>query len=414
MAASGTSRQEEDYRWSAMQQNGEECREPNSSSSLDRDSFLDNYKGLAILFILCIHGEIVLFILVGPQLLDSLAGRIYVSFVSLLYLVAMPAFCFISGLLSPKSLQRKHVVRCIRYFGAYLFWHTLTVLAMAGAPSPGNSAFTIKFWSADGVEWYLASLIIWRLLFLPVFSLLRWPITVSIVVAVFMMMTDTMLCSQASCTFGFFPFFMAGASFRGRLRDIRLETPGWAQGLILGGLTASVVLMVTLGREWIVFPRRLLGCIYGGETGAGIAEPDSIRAAMNATHPYVPPPATDFCATVPGVVEMAAFYPAVFALLAIFGALVSERRVMFVTRAGSNSLYIYLTHYTVLAPAVMLAAGAATEGWSSPAVPSTLATLCVVLCTWVLLSGEWIKCVCGPCVEPPVERCLLSDDRDIL
>lgn len=164
-----------------------------------RDHSLDNAK--AVLIILVIFGHLIEPLIAGSAILNSLYLTIY-SF-------HMPAFVVISGLLSKSTPGNDDLIKIsfstLMPFVVFSVFYEAFYWLISGEPSI-YARNLLPFW----IMWFLVSLFIWRLL-LPSFLKLKYPVLVSLLLAIAAGYVDTIGYKMGlSRTIYFFPLFLAG------------------------------------------------------------------------------------------------------------------------------------------------------------------------------------------------------------
>lgn len=165
---------------------------------MDRDEHLDSIKGLLILLVVFGH-------LIEPIRADSWIMHTY----KFIYVFHMPAFIFLSGMLTHGPFDERHmrklvsqlIVPLIVFECLYVGLHRLL-----HGHYPADLSNLTGYW----VLWFLVSLFFWRLL-APILLRLRWPVLASLVIALIGQAADhTGSYLSLGRTFTFLPFFTAG------------------------------------------------------------------------------------------------------------------------------------------------------------------------------------------------------------
>eukprot|EP00929_Paragymnodinium_shiwhaense_P057841 TRINITY_DN28970_c0_g1_i4.p1 TRINITY_DN28970_c0_g1~~TRINITY_DN28970_c0_g1_i4.p1 ORF type:complete len:466 (+),score=44.27 TRINITY_DN28970_c0_g1_i4:68-1465(+) len=413
------------------------------NAGLARDNYWDNYKGLSQLFVCSVHLSAVGVSVAAynsTDWLDSVPGRITTTFNNYLMYFMMPSFCFITGLLSTSSPGPKQLNNQIRYTVTFVIQHGFLAAISVGStnaamttlwkkehpdvnatnselldsgdePLEPPGLFPVPYYQMLGLDWYLFCVIIWRCA-LPALARLSRPLTVSVLFAFTALWTDAFISTYSLAPFTFLPFFVCG--FLAKERQGALLS--WRKMLSakVGFLGLSVLLLVLSNLTW---PDDRLAsgllCIYGSQV-AYSAE-DLIRRGYNVTadsggmlmEQLIEP--NTFCQSLPGMGCVAAFYVMAFILVFCFMGVVPEEEVTLLTRCGRNSIYIYLTQMWFAILPVYSLAGMLPQNdiYLGPWLGLVLA-FATPLFFWALLGQQWVKCVCGPCIEPEVEKCGLA------
>merc|ERR1712032_298422 len=125
------------------------------------------------------------------------------------------------------------------------------------------------------------------------------------------------------------------------------------------------------------------------------------------------PPESLYCQSPLGVLNVLGFYVVSSLMIIGFMSSIPEREVWLLTKAGVNSLYIYLIHiWFVIIPGMMICEKILLQHGPAPAAMSLISWLFVSFLAWSCMAGEWVKYCCFYCVEPPYERCLLEVDGE--
>eukprot|EP00929_Paragymnodinium_shiwhaense_P122278 TRINITY_DN94918_c0_g1_i1.p1 TRINITY_DN94918_c0_g1~~TRINITY_DN94918_c0_g1_i1.p1 ORF type:complete len:453 (-),score=43.19 TRINITY_DN94918_c0_g1_i1:281-1639(-) len=406
-----------------------------------RDAFWDNYKALCAFFVLLMHfAPLTWFI--GVTNMTSTIGRVWVNSLGFVYLFAMPGFCFVSGYYSKTELNRAQRVNLIRYTVTWFINHGLWValdisndidghrtlweqqhpylnqtnalLKAEGKPTRSPPGYLpVPWFRATGLDWYLFCVIIWRC-FLPLLAQLRASClpAMAVMMGIGIMFTDASASVYSNAVFAFLPFFLLGYCFQ--KRPVYIERI--RESSVVRALLAVVALVwsaeAVLDRQLglYMFFSQPMGCIYGGETGAAALFDisDMLKAKVNLTEIAHPTPfdisKLDHCRTVGGVAQVLLFY--IVASLAVLSlmSVTPTKRIPFMTRAGTNAMYVYFGQLWALIPFDIMAMVIAASGCTVPVALAILFSFLAVFFVWVLLSQPCFKCCCKPCIEPGVER----------
>jgi len=169
-----------------------------------------------------------------------------------IYLFHMPAFSFLSGMLSSSTFDAKAGQRWLAtLLLPYLVFQAIYLFVNA---STQQMDFVYRVVTPFWLMWYLLSLAIWRLL-LPAIMTLRWPIAVTVVVAVLVgLAPDVGYGLSLSRTFVFLPFFVAGHVLRDQMFSRNTAGEGAAALVVaivaVSGLLVAAWLMRTWPQTW--------------------------------------------------------------------------------------------------------------------------------------------------------------------
>ncbi|SMH33796.1 Fucose 4-O-acetylase [Rathayibacter oskolensis] len=294
-----------------------------------------------------------------------------------IYAFHMPAFAIISGYFSkggpPNARAMRRVMTDILL--PYLIMETVWTLVQFAVEGKQEFNPTKPSWTL----WFLLALGIFRLV-LPYLALLRWPLLISVVLAVGVSYYDNIDSTfSLARAIGILPFFVFGWRLR-----------GWRVGAR------------TLVDRWLdLRPAQLLGWRIGAAAVFAVTvvvmtvNVDAFRAAdlrywFFYDRPYDALGETQWWA---GLVRLALMLTAVVLSLALFCLIPRSRSVL--TTWGQSTMYVYLLHSFVLYPL--------RESGILSAADSTLAlVLMIVLCiaVSVALSLGWARTVFHKLVEP--------------
>lgn len=184
-------------------------------------------------------------------------------------------------------------------------------------------------YSAWGVHWFLICLLFWRVT-LPFWMVLRWPLTVSLILGMLANFTDTMNTYFHSFLC-FLPFFIAGHLVRragGQKVLDRYRRPSWCIGL-LGVL--------------------LLAYLQHFRDDGEMAFGTTVIAQMITTYSCLMSK-THSCETWLSIPFSFAYYLLAVPLIPALLHLIPRGRVWGLTRAGQSSMDIYLLHVCFIVP----------------------------------------------------------------
>lgn len=264
--------------------------------SKQRYAYWDNIKGVLITLVVFAH---CLYAFQNSLLINTI--------VDCIYFFHMPAFVFVSGYFS-KSVHSRSVRSLVKLFVAYLLLSAVHLLFAALADRELQIAN--PYYSS----WYLLALIAWRWL-TPYFSKIKGVIPLAIVVSFLAgFWPDINNTFALARMISFYPFFLAGY-FLTKEKVQRLHQQPCFKRLPLG-------LGVTL---------------LGGAVGA-------------VTKLFLHPTEDDFCFNPYGdnvgvhmLIRAAIFTVAALVTVGLL-CLIPNRKIPVLTKAGKNSLAIYLIH----------------------------------------------------------------------
>ncbi|RAJ63361.1 fucose 4-O-acetylase-like acetyltransferase [Streptomyces sp. Amel2xB2] len=183
---------------------GEQAGTADQRTRPARDPFLDNAKYLTIVLVAVGH--------VWAPLAEG--SRSTSALYYLLYTFHMPAFILVSGYLSrgfecrPRQIKRLLTNLVV----PYLVFQTLLTLFMRWAADDPDREFSYQ--EPEFALWFLVALCLWRVT-TPLWKLVRWPLPVSVAVAVAASVTPTMSDDLGLMRVAqFLPFFVLGLQLR--------------------------------------------------------------------------------------------------------------------------------------------------------------------------------------------------------
>jgi len=197
---------------------------------MNRNAHIDSAKGLLIFLVVLAHAVI-------PIRTETLIFSPY----KLVYSFHMPAFIFIAGMFSSKTIDatsaRKLIERVAIPLVVFEIIHELLDYAFTGA-FKFKLTTLVPHWSL----WFLLSLFFWRLS-TPLLLRLRWPVVTSIAVAcVALMAPKTGTHLSIARTFSFLPFYTLGVIYGHRI-IARLEALDYRHAFLAG---AAILIIMTL------------------------------------------------------------------------------------------------------------------------------------------------------------------------
>jgi fucose 4-O-acetylase-like acetyltransferase len=314
-----------------------------------RDSYFDNAKYLAIVLVAAAHAW-------EPFWDDSRAATALYLFV---YTFHMPAFIMISGYFSRGFTLTPHRVKRLVAGVAvpYVVFQTAYVLFRRWAHDEPD--YPLNFFEPWFVMWFLLALCLWRLL-TPVWERLRWPVTVSVVIAVIVSVSPSVGNDlDLQRVLRFMPFFVIGLKLR-REHFALVRGPAarmWALPVLLGAVAFAYWAAPRMNHQWL----------------------------------FLRDPAQDLGVSAPAGVAMSlAMAACSLVLSACFLAWVPGRR-LWCTALGTGTLYGFLLHG-------FLVKGSRWWGWYRPDWVHT--PLGMVAVTVLAVAVVTVLCT------PPVRRAL--------
>jgi fucose 4-O-acetylase-like acetyltransferase len=289
-----------------------------------------------------------------------------------IYAFHVPLFVAVSGYFAksgPPGTRQLHRLLTDIVF-PYLIFETIWTIVhwLVGGD------FWLDYASASWTLWFLIALAIWRIT-LPYLVLLRYPLTISIILSIGAGYVDSLDSTFAlTRTLGLLPFFVFGW----HLRQWQLTSrwlalgPGavwrWRAGAIALFATLAVVIVLNIDRLRELKVRRFL--LY-----------DESYGAFGYDQPWA------------GGIRLG-FMLLAFGLIVAFLLLVPRRRTWF-TRLGAATMYIYLLHSFVLYPLRETGVLAGPQpAWVLPAMMLLSVGISVVLSLGI------VRRVFRPLVEP--------------
>merc|ERR1712008_287279 len=313
-------------------------------------------------------------------------GRSISPFVNVGKLVSMPGFSFITGKFSSVKPGRAAARRQVSIFAAWIITHLIWMAMHNSRTQSGyfpNSARHF-FWIFN-YDWYLLVLFMWRTM-LPILAELEPSVLAvgSMALAIASLFLDWSEVANEQLVFSFLPFFLAGFHCKkidGSLHQWRQRRwPFWV-GMM------GVVLISGISFLYEPFTEKLMRvytCFYGGwprDTLFGCTA--VLRHAVDCRAPHM-------------VVQILVFYAMSAVSLALFLALVPERPVPLLTKAGENSLYMYILHFYVVHLFATLTINL------DPNIRTALA-ISVWFALFAFLALGRVNKLFWLCIEPPVD-----------
>ncbi|MEU8622279.1 acyltransferase family protein [Streptomyces sp. NPDC048623] len=206
---------------------------PGTPAASRRDPYFDNAKYLAILLV--VIGHVLPVVLAGSRTTRALYEFIYVFH--------MPVFILVSGYLSrsytgkPAQLKRLLTGVALPYVVFEVVYTFLTRWVEPGRP--------FSLLQPTYLMWFLLALFVWRVT-APFWSVVRWPVTTSIVIAVLATATPT-LGDQLELhrIVQFLPFFVIGLRMKPEHFVWLRRTPVRVAAVVVMAVTLVVTYRVT-------------------------------------------------------------------------------------------------------------------------------------------------------------------------
>lgn len=365
----------------------------------DRDPYWDNVKGICVLMVVYCHTLLfssavprkpgqeplppgaagnntqwdkIIDHLGSPALLGGLTGCLFT-----LSVVVMPGFTFVSGLMSNVDYTTPSRKRALISMGVTCIVNQ----AVSATPMTLRSGMPIKFYGGLGVQWFLCCLLFWRLT-LPFWMMLRWPLTVSVILSLVANFTDTYNMYFHSF-FCFMPFFIAGQKVKGAggkewLRKYRQRK--WSFFFF-----SVVVLATVLGV--LVAPHDFKGSEMGAFGYAIMIVGSTYGCMMNEMQA---------CQHLISIPQRLIYYMLAVPMIPAFLGIIPDRHVWGLTRAGQMSMYIYLIHIWLAIPWILIAQQMNTVLF----IPGAFL---YAFFLWALLGTGCARPFCSWCVEPNID-----------
>eukprot|EP00440_Ansanella_granifera_P017066 gb/GFBE01018539.1/.p1 GENE.gb/GFBE01018539.1/~~gb/GFBE01018539.1/.p1 ORF type:complete len:444 (+),score=49.99 gb/GFBE01018539.1/:1-1332(+) len=408
-----------------------------SEPSTNRDTFLDNFKGMASLCIVFIHfGTIGTYFCGMGKFLDTCCGKLIFGGTAVGSIFAMPCFCFVSGYVSSLDLNKARRTQLLRYAVTWVVQHGLFFFLLGGRAQQQlyinqwedqhpDLNTTNKMLEAEGepalsppgplplhifreasLDWYLWCVILWRLC-LPLIDRLRHPFLLSVVISLVMMFTDSSSSTYSNAPFGFLPYFILGYQMKGKRENI---------DSICANITykVSFILFLLVTMAWSFFDLDRcceyigagIGCLYGGSFANLMFVTRHIKSfnATNAMLHPTPSPDYHFCQSGQGALLTLLFYTV--SMASVFGCmtLVPKGQTYLLTRAGRDSIYIYFGQLWIITLLTVVGFVALLNKVELPPAIGLAIGIIVSLGSWAILAQPCVKCLCSPCIEPRVEE----------
>lgn len=334
------------------------------TASASRDLSVENFKGVLIILVV-----------IGHAVLTFLPGWIGFDFVFwTIYLVHMPAFAFVSGLVvrDPLTTARGAIRSLLPIYLGFSVLHIVMRALMVT-----DLRLDLKALIAPGLHWYILSLLIWRLgLFIvhrfSAATVLTVLLTVSLTVG-FLPMFNSYF--SASRTLVYAPFFYAGyylgisgwQSLRRRIRTLPASLP--LPGRVASVANASAWVLVTRVAIGLVAVVLLVTVGWMLSTTEGLS-----TNTVTGKLPYSASAGEEWWL---GLLVRALVPLCTAAAVLAAAALLPDRRSV-LTGLGTASLSIYLLHLYFIYPLGWFKE-ALTAGWLQAAAVIVASTVAVVL-----------------------------------
>jgi len=301
-----------------------------AGSLLGRSVWLDNARFLLIVTIILGHA-------ISIPTMNMPEHSFYLQPILVLTsFFHMVSFSFISGVLSKPQLTKKRMGRVLThlivpYIVSKVVWW---LVALHGDPSaPMINLFDT--YTTGGLEWYIASLVAWRLV-IELLSPLRSQVLMLLALALGLVSgywTNNRELFAVQRTLSFFPFFVAGYLFDAKGAELSLRASRWIQifarmalftALAFGLRHQDVLSQFDLGTlgdlNFDYFSVRVEGAGWHWQP----REPCGLDYHLSWTHRFVR-------------------YAVHFGAAALFLAAVPTDKCFF-TEAGGQTMYPYLLH----------------------------------------------------------------------
>ena len=297
-----------------------------------------------------------------------------------IYSFHIPLLVLVSGHFGKDRLRGKDLRRIVTdlvvpYLIFETIWTVIRLLVEGGA--------TLDYATASWTLWFLLALIVWRLV-LPVFSVLRHPLLISVLVSVGAGYTPELDGTLALARiFALLPFFVLGWELRRRRVGERWQRAdaGVVQRVRIAAavvVLAVVAAMVALLPTWREFGLR--GYLLADESYPDLGHPEWWA----------------------GLVRLAVLAVGGITALAVLALL--PRRRTWLTPLGTATLYVYLLHSFLLYP--LRESGILADG-ASPVLLVTLLVLAFPVS--VALASPPVRRIFRPVIEPRAPWLLARD-----
>ena len=348
------------------------------ATSKRRIPLFDNARFMAILLVVTGH---------AIQPLQDGSDAAAVTYL-VIYAFHVPLFVLVSGYFAKDSLDRTALARLVTDLAVpYLIFETIWTFVQWLVE--GNTA--VNYVKPSWTLWFLLALIGWRLL-LPLLAITRYPLLVSVIIAIAAGYTDDLDNTLAlSRTLGLLPFFVLGWRLRTWAPGGKTLTERWegaadrtvtlvraaAAALFVGLLVVTVAALPAwreLGVRYFFFYDDAYSVIDYDQWWAGALRLGALGVG-------------------------AAFSAALLVLL--------PRQSTWYTGLGGSTLYIYLLHTGVLYP--LRESGILADNAND--VTFVVMVVAAFVITLVLASNP-VRRIFRPLVEPRVPRLMAPGSLD--
>jgi hypothetical protein len=388
-----------------------------------RSAHLDNVKALLMFAVIWYHSLLVWY---SKELPVGVSGL-----ESLFLLAIMPGFAMVSGFLASPHLTRKRQDTLVTTFFVFVIFqlinwlmdimnkflvelirHNQSVVAHSNTslveyPVPLFFPTVMdKIPDTPGglpVTWFLLCLLFWRAL-TPLLDRLKQPIITSLVIGMLSLTVDLGFGSQNIVSF--LPYYVVGYIMNHREHGTK-----WWDWLVRRKSKALSCGLFCFAFAFIL-PSALFPVWWKSTVGFVVGH------AYGCLYGLVAPTAP-LCTSAVSFGTRAVFYvlsfPAIFSIVRF----VPSQKLRLCTKAGVNSVSIYLWHPvflfnigTIIVMGKLLNALTATKAPPYNGTPAFLAISGMALFFFCVLSANFWRVCCGLCLSPPVVKCLFVPPGD--
>lgn len=361
---------------------------PALAAAKPRIAFWDNARFVLIVLVVVGHS-------ISTVRTDTALGLAIYSYI---YLFHMPAMILLSGIFSRAEASPKVIRSTFQLLVTWLLWEGIWAAIDFAVldETPHENFLETPSWTL----WFLVSLATMRIL-LPYLAKLRYPLTVSIVVALGSgMIPDIGTAFSARRTLAFLPFFVVGWLIRERGL---LEGQWFARPYRAARVAAWTVLVATAA----VFA--LVPAITGGwRIDRWLTWRDDYDWMFRNAPIGSWMPAEGWQTLVGGAAVTGLLLLVALAMTLALLIVVPRRRSA-MTTWGTRTLYVYLLHGLVvwaLRESGAIDAVGTDSAWGTLAIAGFGAVLAVVLST------TWVQRIFWPVIEPRLGWLLRRDSAD--
>jgi len=269
--------------------------------SKERDYYFDNAKFILILLVVIGH-------VIEPLINTNLNQKALYIFI---YSFHMPLFVLVSGYFSKKINGDNYILKTIKkILIPYLIFQVLYFLFFRFVLNNTGTKFTltIPYW----IMWFMLSMFIWKLI-LPYFVKLRYPIAISIALAVIAgYINEIGYFMSLSRTITFFPYFLIGYY----LKKTDIEKLKTLKIKVLSILTLFCTFIII----YLLAPKIYCGWLYGSYP----------YAQLNAHYWYA------------GVYRLEILSLAILLSISVLSLIPNRKTIL--SEMGMRTLYVYLLH----------------------------------------------------------------------